>query len=331
MKRWQCAVAGVIALALVSAMSSSGHAAAQSGEGDAAVLAQMSKINSRLARTGLKIAVEQIEAFTIGGGRPSNRLHQAPFRWVANDPRRLADGQRLTYLVDQSDAATASGLGSAQTEAAIDQALDTWQSQHCLRKIEIVKRPDTGDDPDIYDSFFGFGGFGNPFLADITEAGWLPRAFFEAVFGPGGGRGVLAFTVTFIFVDDNGNPTDINGDRYLDTALSEIYYNDTFGTPGSDRAGNPWGINVPLPGHRRRDRRPPRKRPWSWHRPFRATADRRAEPSLWRHPTSAIWDRQRRYVRRVGILAKVGDCVTQQSWRRGLQPRHRDHVSAITS
>ena len=248
MKRWQCAVAGVIALALVSAMSSSGHAAAQSGEGDAAVLAQMSKINSRLARTGLKIAVEQIEAFTIGGGRPSNRLHQAPFRWVANDPRRLADGQRLTYLVDQSDAATASGLGSAQTEAAIDQALDTWQSQHCLRKIEIVKRPDTGDDPDIYDSFFGFGGFGNPFLADITEAGWLPRAFFEAVFGPGGGRGVLAFTVTFIFVDDNGNPTDINGDRYLDTALSEIYYNDTFGTPGSDRAGNPWGINVPLPG-----------------------------------------------------------------------------------
>jgi Matrixin len=248
MKRWQGAIASVIALALVSAIPNGARVMAQAGEGDAAVLAQMKKVNQRLARKGLKIAVEQIEAFTIGRGRPSNRLHQVPFRWVANDPRRLADGQRLTYLVDQSDGTTASGLSSAQTEAAIDRALDTWQAQQCLRKIEIVKRPDTGDDPDIYDSFFGFGAFGNPFLADVTEAGWLPRAFFEAVFGPGGGRGTLAFTVTFIFVDDDGNPTDINGDRYLDTALSEIYYNDNFGTPGGDRADNPWGIDVPLPG-----------------------------------------------------------------------------------
>jgi Matrixin len=248
MKRWQGAIASVIALALVSAIPNGARVMAQAGEGDAAVLAQMKKVNQRLARKGLKIAVEQIEAFTIGRGRPSNRLHQVPFRWVANDPRRLADGQRLTYLVDQSDGATASGLSSAQTEAAIDRALDTWQAQQCLKKIEIVKRPDTGEDPDIYDSFFGFGAFGNPFLADVTEAGWLPRAFFEAVFGPGGGRGTLAFTVTFIFVDDDGNPTDINGDRYLDTALSEIYYNDNFGTPGGDRADNPWGIDVPLPG-----------------------------------------------------------------------------------
>ena len=66
----------------------------------------MKKVNRCLAKTGLKIAVEQIEAFTIGGGRPSNRLHQAPFRWVANDPRRLADGQRLTYLLTSTAIAT---------------------------------------------------------------------------------------------------------------------------------------------------------------------------------------------------------------------------------
>jgi hypothetical protein len=48
-----------------------------------------------------------------------------------------------------------------------------------------VKRADTGEDPDIFDSFYGFGQFGNPFLADIVNAGWLPRAFFEAVGGPG--------------------------------------------------------------------------------------------------------------------------------------------------
>jgi len=30
--------------------------------------------------------------------------------------------------------------------------------------------------------------------------------------------------------------------------LNEVYYNDNFGDPGGDRAGNPWGINVSLPG-----------------------------------------------------------------------------------
>jgi hypothetical protein len=209
----------------------------------------MKEINAQLAGSGLKIAVEAIEFFTIGQGRPSNRIHQQPFRWVPNDPRRLADGENITYLVDQSDGATASGLTNALTEAAIDDALDTWDASKPLKKVDIVKRADSGADPDIFDFFFGFGGFGDPFLADIVNAGWLPRAYFEAVGGPGGGRGILAFSVTFIFVDDiTGIPTDINGDGYLDTALNEVYYNDTFGDPGDDRAGNPWGINVALPG-----------------------------------------------------------------------------------
>jgi hypothetical protein len=55
--------------------------------------------------------------------------------------------------------------------------------------------------------------------------------------------------VSFIFIDlDTGLPTDINGDRYLDTALNEVYYNDNFGAPGGDRTGNPWGIDSVLPG-----------------------------------------------------------------------------------
>lgn len=167
---------------------------------------------------------------------------------MANDPRRLADGDNITYLVDQSDGKTSSGLTSAQTESAVDRGMDTWQAQNPLSSVDLLKRVDTGEDPDIYDSFFGFGRFGNPFLADIVNAGWLPRAFFEAAGGPGGGRGILAFSVTFIFTDDDGVPTDINGDNYLDSALNEVYYNDTFGKKGTDRAGNPWGINILLPG-----------------------------------------------------------------------------------
>lgn len=216
-------------------------------EGDPYVLALMAEVNRQLVERGMNLAVEQIEFFTIGGGRPSNRIHQQEFRWVANDPRRLADGDSITYLFDQSDGATASGLTSKQTGDAIDSAIDTWRNERCLGKVDLVMQTDSGTDPDIFDAFFGFGGFGDPFLADIVNAGWLPRAFFEAVGGPGGGRGILAFSVTFIFVDDAGDPTDINGDNYLDTALNEVYYNDTFGDPGDDRAGSPWGINVALP------------------------------------------------------------------------------------
>ncbi len=234
----------ICALAL-AALAAAGPVSAQ--EGDPQVLANMQAINAAMAERGLGIAIEQIEALTIGEGRPSNRIHQTGLRWVAGDPRRLADGINITYLVDQSDGATASGLTNAQTEAAIDRAMDTWQAEKCFKKVDIVKRADSGADPDIFDFFFGFGGFGNPFLADITNAGWLPGAFFNAVFGPGAANGVLAFSVSFIFVDGSGNPSDINGDNYLDTALNEVYYNDNFGSPGP-RLGNPWGINIALPG-----------------------------------------------------------------------------------
>jgi hypothetical protein len=223
-------------------------AGAQPAQADPDLQARMLQINENLRSIGLKIAVEEIQFYTIGRGRPGNRIHAAELRWVAGDPRRLAEGANITYLVDQSDGATASGLTNAQTEAALDRALATWEADRCFKKVNIVKRADSGADPDIFDAFFGFGGFGNPFLADIVEAGWLPKAFFDAVGGPGGGEGILAFTVSFIFVDDDGNPTDINGDNRLDTALSEVYYNNNFGNPGGTRPGNPWGINVVLPG-----------------------------------------------------------------------------------
>jgi len=241
-----------VALALVAGfgVSTASRPTAQPGRQDPPILAKITQINRQLAASGLNIAVEQVEFFTLGAGRPSVRIHQEPFRWVANDPRRAADGENITYLVDQSDGKTTSGLTSAQTELAIDRAMDTWQAQAAMKKVNLVKRADAGEDPDIFDFLIGpqFGSLGNPFLADIVDAGWLPREFFEMAGGPGGGRGILAFSVTFIFTDANDNPTDINGDNYLDTALNEVYYNDTFGNPNNDRVGNPWGINVVLPG-----------------------------------------------------------------------------------
>ncbi|MFQ5528104.1 MAG: hypothetical protein ACE5GX_17840 [Thermoanaerobaculia bacterium] len=230
-----------------------GQPAGVAGEGDPETLAMMHAINDQLAAAGMGLAVEQIEFFTIGGGRPSNRIHQQPFRWVAGDPRRFAMGDDITYMVDGSEGATASGVSAAATEAAIDSAMATWDGERCLKKVNIIKIADDGADHDIFDSFFPpfppFPPMNAEFFADIVNAGWLPRAFFGFV--TGAPDGVLAFSVTFIFgtfTPGGFVPSDINGDNYLDTALNEVYYNDTFGTPGEPRAGSPWGINIALPG-----------------------------------------------------------------------------------
>lgn len=202
--------------------------------GDPGVVAQMHEINAQLAELGVNIRLGEIEFYTIGRGRPVNRIHQNGFRWMANDEWREAQGDDITYLVDQSDGATASGLSNVDTEGAIDNAMATWNDLHAMRKVNIIKRADYGVDPDIYDYFYGFGGYGMWWLADIVHAGWYPQAFFEAVGGPGGGEHILAFSVTFYWVDDDtGEPIDKNGDNYIDTALNEVYFNDFFN----------WGID----------------------------------------------------------------------------------------
>jgi Matrixin len=228
------------------------------GTGDPAILALMKSANEKLRARGLHVAVEGIHYFTIGDARPSNRIHAQEFRWVPNDPRRVAQGDDITYLIATNRAKTASGLTAAQTTAAIQRGLATWSADEVLSKVDLIQRPYSGGDVTIFDElidaaagtrFDDFRGqAGNPFVADIVNAGWLPRAYFETAGGPGGGRGILAFSVSFIFTNPDGTPTDINGDGRLDTALNEVYYNDTFGDPESDRADRPWGIDAPPPG-----------------------------------------------------------------------------------
>ena len=215
---------------------------------------ELSAINEQLAQSGMDVAVAEVNYFTVGEARPSDRIHQQPFRWVPEDSRRLATGDDLTYLVETSTGATTSGLSAIETENAIDRAMDTWRHEPCLKKLDVIKKPDldVGVDWTIFDSFFGFGEGPEvpkfPFQADIVNAGWYPKEYFDAVAGPGGGEGILAFSVTFWFVDENGVPTDIDGDNYVDTALNEVYFNDHFGTPGGGRELNPWGTDVALPG-----------------------------------------------------------------------------------
>ena len=122
---------------------------------DTALLRRVREINTQLAASGRKVAIEGVDFFTIGNGRPGIRIHQQSFRWVPNDARRLAAGDSITYIVDQSGGATASGLTAAQTEAACDAALTTWANDAPLKKVDIVKRADPGTDITIFDGFFG--------------------------------------------------------------------------------------------------------------------------------------------------------------------------------
>jgi hypothetical protein len=206
---------------------------AQAGEGDPYLLATINDFNDvlraewmDLRAEWMDLRVQQVDVLTIGQGRASARLYRQPFRWVAGDARRLADGNNLTYLVDTSDLG-ASGLAAASAETAIDRAMGTWSSDQCFQRIRVVKRP-AGEDADIFDSRYGYGSRGNYRAADIVHAGWLPASFFESVTGPGGGESVVALSVTFIYVGSGGQPTDLDQDGHLDTAHNEIYYNEAF-------------------------------------------------------------------------------------------------------
>ena len=204
--------------------------AAVAQEGDPATLRAMELANGVLKAQWMDFRVEQVELLRASQPqRPSiSRLHGQGALWVAGDPRRAADGDRLTYLISRSDGPAGGQLLDGDT-AAIDRAMAAWAAVPCLSgKVEIVERPDSGEDVDIFDSVFGYGGFGNWQAADIKIAGWMPPSFFETVTGPGGGQSVLAMSVTFVFVDADGNPTDANWDGYLDTAANEIYFNDGF-------------------------------------------------------------------------------------------------------
>lgn len=220
-----CLGAGIALIGMAALVA---PAAVQAQEGDSYTVETMEEFNDDLKALWMDIQVEQVEVLTLGEGRSSSRLHRQPFRWVPNDVRRAADGANLTYLVEQGGL-SGSALGGAATEAAIDRAMATWVSQPCIQqKVDVIKRTDRGEDPDIFDALMGYGGFGNYRAADIVHAGWMPPSFFDAVAGPGSGETILAFSVTFIFIGADGEPSDVDMDRHLDTAANEIYYNEAF-------------------------------------------------------------------------------------------------------
>lgn len=117
-------------------------------------------------------------------------------------------------------------LDVSVTSAAISRAMDNWEGLSCsqpsLYRVPFSRRISAG----FVSELFGFGGSFS-YIADVVHAGWLPGSFFDLLAEDGGGF-ILAVTFTLIFIDDNGNPTDVDNNRKPDVAWREIYYNDAF-------------------------------------------------------------------------------------------------------
>lgn len=227
----------------------------------------LADLQAALAASGVSnVSVDQAEILWNAEGYDAasphtiianNRTHLLSSQFVENDPRRGGSGD-ISYLVDQSDgsalswdsAGAAVVLPNTVTEAQLDASMAAWNTMNC-NGPGVVKIGDSGVDPDLIDGLV----FGNPALigtplVDITHAGWLPRAFFDAI-APNGSARILGVTFTFIFVDGNGNPTDIDGNRRADVAFREIYYNRRFpwGTGGNPRNVDIQSVAIHEAGH----------------------------------------------------------------------------------
>ena len=194
-------------------------------------------INVMLAKEGKEYRVAYAEYITSG---ESNEVGQTIYArnvgnkqlgadFVPGDPRR---GGRydVTWINDAFDGSATGGLTPAVTYAAIGRAMDTWQNVQCST-IPLTNLGSYNFDFGYVQYLVGMGGVGG-WAADITHAGWLPKAFFNAISPPNGGDFILGVTFTFIWVS-GGQPTDIDNNGKTDVAFREIYYNNGF----------PWQIN----------------------------------------------------------------------------------------
>jgi hypothetical protein len=133
----------------------------------------------------------------------------------------------VSYAIDTAEGAANGGLTAADTSGALRRALATWAGQTCapIPMGEVGPLP-SGLDLGVVQNIFGMGGSPS-YIADVTEAGWLPAAFFDQV-DTNGSQFIIGVTYTFFWEDGSGNPVDTNGDHKIDAAFAETYYNNSF-------------------------------------------------------------------------------------------------------
>jgi hypothetical protein len=205
---------------------------------------ELDQIRQQLAASGVtnvELATAEISVAADSAGWQgattliaNDRTHTLSSAFVPRDPRRGGSAD-ISYIVDASNefavSRTAANvpflLTKTQLEPEIDASMLRWQNQPTCGAPTVTKVAYTGADPDLIDGIVlgDPSRIGTPF-ADVTQAGWLSRAFFDKL-APNGSSFILGVTFTFIFTN-NGIPTDIDHDGRADVAFREIYYNQRF-------------------------------------------------------------------------------------------------------
>ena len=151
-------------------------------------------------------------------------------RWVPGDERRDWNGDGDLNDIDWlsfTPLATANGVIDA---TPIYRAMyKKWEKGGFCKNVDI--------DETAYDLsmgnpslILGIGGLppaANP-LSDVSVIGFIPAFIFELVFGE---PNVLGVAFSFVFIDENGDPTVTNFGKE-DKAFTEVWFNDGF----------PWSI-----------------------------------------------------------------------------------------
>jgi hypothetical protein len=189
------------------------------------VRAFMQTVNDQLLAAGENFQLTMVESYTntlepgVEAGTIvyfEDRELRLDQEWLPGDPRR-GGFYDITWLSDQVEG-VGSGLTLAQTQAAVDRSMAAWDGVNCAT-IPLYKLPDYGMDWGYVQYLMGWGGVPG-WLADITQAGWMPTAFFEALYGPN--SGVIAVTFSFTWIED------LDADGKPDMAFAEVYYNNYY-------------------------------------------------------------------------------------------------------
>lgn len=192
----------------------------------------MDAINAQLEAAGANYRAAIAEYVTSpDGGEAGNTVlskvvgnKQLGHDFVPLDARRAWSGSAagpdddITYAIDQTFDAVPpfGGLTEAQTTAAIRAAIASWATLTCTQ-LALLENANFGVDIGVIAFLNGLGG--SPFIfADVQHAGWRDINF---------AGGILGVTFTFVFVS-GPDPTDIDGNRKLDVAFREIYFDPSF-------------------------------------------------------------------------------------------------------
>ena len=213
---------------------------------------RMAEINKKLAAAKSKVRVAKAELLVTSKWNAANatlvfandRFRGIGSEWVKGDPNRggrigvsyqVASDRGVMPRVINPDRATVRLATAAELDRQIEEGMSSWRAQNCsTAPITRVAIP-ANTDPDFLDQFFAGKRVSRNYVqtADIVQSGWKSAEWFRAIGDfyyddPSVGDNIIGITFTFIWVDENGEPTDLDRNRKDDIALAEVYYNDIF-------------------------------------------------------------------------------------------------------